>query len=249
MIALAISGRVSHKLFISMAPSTSETRDIRIPPIGLAGTLRLPADAYALAVFAHGSGSSHLSPRNKAVAEALNARGIATLLFDLLTPAEEANRANVFDIPLLADRLLTAINWLDGHPSLAKLPLGLFGASTGGAAALLVATRLPGRVGAVVSRGGRPDLAGDAIDRVRAPTLLIVGGQDFDVIKINDKALARLQGPKALEIIAGASHLFPEPGAMAMIIDHTARWFERYLVPYCAGSIPITATEGKRRWS
>jgi len=168
--------------FASMAQAKHETRDIRIPPIGLAGTLHVPRDAYALVVFVHGSGSSRLSPRNRAVAGALNGRGIATLLFDLLTPDEEADRANVFDIPLLAARLVDAVNWLDGQPSLAKLPLGLFGASTGAAAALVAATKLPRRVGAVVSRGGRPDLAGDALDRVRAPTLLIVGGADFGVI-------------------------------------------------------------------
>jgi putative phosphoribosyl transferase len=229
-----------------MAQARLQIRDIRVPPIGLPGTLHVPPDAYALVAFAHGSGSSRLSPRNKAVAEALNARGIATFLFDLLTPDEEINRVNVFDIALLADRLVAAINWLDGHPSLAKLPLGLFGASTGGAAALLAASTLPRRVGAVVSRGGRPDLAGDAIDTVRAPTLLIVGGTDFDVIKSNEMALARLQGAKALEIVAGASHLFPEPGAMEAVIDHAARWFKRYLAPYSKGVAPVSAAENKR---
>ena len=126
-----------------------------------------------------------------AVARALNDRGIATLLFDLLTPAEEANRANVFNIPLLAGRLVDAVGWLDGQASVAKLPLGLFGASTGAAAALVAASKLPRRVGAVVSRGGRPDLAADALDRVHAPTLLIVGGADFGVIELNEQALAR----------------------------------------------------------
>jgi putative phosphoribosyl transferase len=232
-----------------MAQAQYETRDIHIPPIGLSGTLHVPRDAYALVAFAHGSGSSRLSPRNRAVASALHARGIATLLFDLLTPDEEAVRANVFDIPLLAVRLVAAINWLDGQPSLAKLPLGLFGASTGGAAALVAATLLPRRVGAVVSRGGRPDLAGDAIDRVRTPTLLIVGGNDFDVIEANEQALARLQGPKALEIVPGASHLFPEPGALEAVIDHAARWFERYLAPDSAKSTPVAETENKRRLS
>jgi pimeloyl-ACP methyl ester carboxylesterase len=152
--------------FASMAQAKHETRDIRIPPIGLAGTLHVPQDAYALVAFAHGSGSSRLSPRNRAVAGGLKARGIATLLFDLLTPDEEADRANVSDIPLLAVRLVDVVNWLDGQPSLAKLPLGLFGASTGAAAALVAATKLPRRVGAVVSRSGRPDLAGDALDRI-----------------------------------------------------------------------------------
>lgn len=206
-----------------------EARDVRIPPIGLAGTLHMPKGAYALVVFAHGSGSSRLSPRNRAVAGALNGRGIATLLFDLLTQEEEADRANVFDIPLLADRLVDAVRWLDGQASVARLPLGLFGASTGAAAALVAAAELPLRVGAVVSRGGRPDLAGAALDAVRAPTLLIVGGTDFGVIELNEQALARLRGPKALEIVPSASHLFPEPGALEAAIGHAARWFERYL--------------------
>jgi pimeloyl-ACP methyl ester carboxylesterase len=206
-----------------------EISDVRIPPIGLTGTLHVPKRAYALVAFAHGSGSSRLSPRNMAVASALNAHGIATLLFDLLTPAEEADRANVFDIPLLADRLVDAVRSLERHPSVAKLPLGLFGASTGAAAALVAAAKLGDRIGAVVSRGGRPDLAGDALDQIHTPTLLIVGGVDFGVIELNEQALARLQGPKTLEIIPGASHLFPEPGALEAVIGHAARWFERHL--------------------
>jgi dienelactone hydrolase len=166
-----------------------------------------------------------------AVAEALNAVGFATFLFDLLTPSEESDRANVFDIPLLADRLVDAVAWLDGQSSVANLPLGLFGASTGAAAALVAATRLPHRVGAIVSRGGRPDLAGDALDQVRAPTLLIVGGADSGVIELNEQALARLQQPKAMAIVPGATHLFPEPGALEAVIGHAARWFGRHLVP------------------
>jgi fermentation-respiration switch protein FrsA (DUF1100 family) len=221
-----------------MAQEKYESRDIRIPPIGLTGTLHVPRQAYGLVAFAHGSGSSRLSPRNRAVASALNARGVATLLFDLLTPTEEADRANVFNIPLLAVRLVDAVNSLDGQPALAKLPLGLFGASTGAAAALVAAAKLPQRVAAVVSRGGRPDLAGDALDIVRAPTLLIVGGADFGVIELNEQALARLQGPKALEIVPGASHLFPEPGALEAVIDLAARWFERHLASGSARSTP-----------
>jgi putative phosphoribosyl transferase len=209
----------------------SESRDVCIPPIGLAGMLQKPKNAYALVVFAHGSGSSRLSPRNTFVAHALNDRGIATLLFDLLTSTEEADRANVFDIPLLANRLVDAVRWIDDQESMAKLPLGLFGASTGAAAALVAAAKLPRRVSAVVSRGGRPDLAGNALDTVEAPTLLIVGGADFGVIELNEQALARLQGPKALEIVPGASHLFPEPGALEAVIDHAAAWFERHLRP------------------
>jgi len=213
------------------AQQASVSRDVRIPPIGLAGMLQKPKNAYALVVFAHGSGSSRLSPRNTFVAHALNDRGIATLLFDLLTSTEEADRANVFDIPLLADRLGDAVRWIDDQESIAKLPLGLFGASTGAAAALVAAAELPRRVGAVVSRGGRPDLAGDALDTVQAPTLLIVGGADFGVIELNEQALARLKGPKALQIVPGASHLFPEPGALEAVIDHATRWFERHLGP------------------
>jgi pimeloyl-ACP methyl ester carboxylesterase len=210
---------------------TSESRDVRIAPIGLAGILQKPRNAYALVVFAHGSGSSRLSPRNTFVARALNDRGIATLLFDLLTSAEEANRANVFNIPLLADRLVDAVHWIDHEASIANFPLGFFGASTGAAAALVAAAKLPGRVGAVVSRGGRPDLAGNALDTVQAPTLLIVGGADFGVIELNEQALARLRGPKALEIVPRASHLFPEPGALEAVIDHAVAWFERHLRP------------------
>jgi|SRR5208282_860229 len=206
-------------------------RDVRIQPIGLAGTLHVPKAAYALVAFAHGSGSSRRSPRNMAVASALNARGIATLLFDLLTPEEETDRGNVFDISLLAERLVDAVRWLDGLPSVAELPLGLFGASTGAAAALVAAARLPRRIGAVVSRGGRPDLAGDALELIRAPTLLIVGGADFGVIELNEQALARIRAPKAMEIVPGASHLFPELGALEAVIGLAARWFARHLGP------------------
>ena len=209
----------------------SESRNVCIPPLGLAGILQKPKNAFALVVFAHGSGSSRLSPRNTLVADALNDRGIATLLFDLLTSTEEANRANVFNIPLLAGRLVDAVRWTDEQELIAKFPLGLFGASTGAAAALVAAAQLPRRVGAVVSRGGRPDLAENALDSVRAPTLLIVGGADFGVIELNEQALARLRGPKALQIVPGASHLFPEPGALEAVIDHATAWLERYLHP------------------
>ena len=191
----------------------------------------MPKEAYALVAFAHGSGSSRLSPRNMAVAGALNARGIATLLFDLLTLEEEADRGNVFDISLLADRLVDGVRWLQRQPSVAELPLGLFGASTGAAAALVAAARLPRRIRAVVSRGGRPDLAGDALELVRAPTLLIVGGADLGVIELNKRALEQMRAPKAMEIVPGASHLFPEPGALEAVIGLAARWFERHLGP------------------
>lgn len=210
--------------------NASISHEVRIPPLGLSGILRRPKGAYALVIFAHGSGSSRLSPRNTLVARALTDRGMGTLLFDLLTPAEETDRANVFNIPLLAGRLVDTISWLDSDPA-TKLPLGLFGASTGAAAALVAAARLPRRVGAVVSRGGRPDLAGSALEQVRAPTLLIVGGDDFVVIDLNEHALARLRGPKALHIIPHASHLFPEPGALEAVTERAATWFQRYLAP------------------
>jgi pimeloyl-ACP methyl ester carboxylesterase len=206
-----------------------DKREVSIPPLGLAGTLQVPQAAYGLVAFAHGSGSSRFSPRNMAVAGALNDHGIATLLFDLLTSAEEQDRANVFNIPLLAERLIDAVHWVETQSSLAELPLGLFGASTGAAAALVAAAKLPKHVRAVVSRGGRPDLADGALDLVQAPTLLIVGGNDSGVIELNEAALKRLRAPKAIEIVSGASHLFPEPGALDTVIDHAVRWFERYL--------------------
>lgn len=206
-----------------------EKFDIRIPPRGLSGCLETSRSAHGLVAFAHGSGSSRFSPRNQAVATGLNQRGFATLLFDLLTADEEADRALVFNIALLADRLVDAVRWIDLQPQLARLPLGLFGASTGAAAALVAAAKLPGRIGAVVSRGGRPDLADRALDTVLAPTLLIVGGADCGVIERNEQALARLPGEKKLVIIPGASHLFPEPGALEAVIDQATQWFERFL--------------------
>jgi len=211
-----------------------EIRDVRIPPVGLAGTLRYPDNARAVIAFAHGSGSSRLSPRNMAVAEGLNARGFGTLLFDLLTLDEEGDRANVFDIALLAARLVDAVRWLDRESLRGQPALGLFGASTGAAAALVAAARLGDRIGAVVSRGGRPDLADEMLDQVRTPTLLIVGGADYGVIELNERALTRLKGPAELEIIPGASHLFPEPGTLEAVIDRAAQW----LAPYFAVSPP-----------
>jgi dienelactone hydrolase len=164
-----------------------------------------------------------------AVAKGLNAHGLATLLFDLLTSEEEADRRNVFDIPLLAARLADAVHWLKRHSPVLGQALGLFGASTGAAAALVAAASLDDLVGAVVSRGGRPDLAGEALDLIRAPTLLIVGGSDDGVMALNEEAYARLKGPKAIEIVPGATHLFPEPGALEVVIGHASRWFARYL--------------------
>ncbi len=218
----------------------TDVRAVVIPPLGLAGILRLPAGTRGLVVFAHGSGSSRLSPRNNAVAEALADRSIGTLLFDLLAPEEEEDRRNVFDIRLLADRLIDAIAWVDRQPRLADLPLGLFGASTGAAAALVAAARRSDRIGAVVSRGGRPDLAGEALASVRAPTLLIVGGADHGVIELNEQALAVLTAPKALAIVPGATHLFEEPGALDAVMEHAGRWFLDHLGPRPTGASAAT---------
>jgi putative phosphoribosyl transferase len=212
------------------AQSGAFSREVQIPPLGLTGTLCHPAGAHALVIFAHGSGSSRFSPRNVQVAEALNRRGIATLLFDLLLPEEEGDRKNVFDIRLLGQRLIHAVCWIIAEPDVGILPVGLFGASTGAAAALVAASSLGDRIGAVVSRGGRPDLAGGMLPQVKAPTLLIVGGADFGVIELNQWALERLGGEKSIEIVPGATHLFPEPGALEAVIELAAAWFERHLV-------------------
>lgn len=214
------------------------SRNIEIPPLGLGGTLNVPAQARGLVVFVHGSGSSRFSPRNVAVAAALNEAGFATLLFDLLTAAEEDDRANVFDIPLLADRLVDAIRWIDRDAELSSLPLGLFGASTGAAAALVAAANLGDRIGAVVSRGGRPDLAGAVLPLVRAPTLLIVGGNDDVVIILNEQALARLSAPKALRIVPYATHLFAEPGALEAVSKYAIEWFSSHIGQHAVKRAP-----------
>jgi dienelactone hydrolase len=199
----------------------------------LEGDLVLPDDALGIVVFAHGSGSSRHSPRNRQVAAALNRAGIGTLLLDLLTPAEEQldllTREHRFDIGLLARRVVGTIDWLRLGPA-ASLPIGLFGASTGAAAALVAAAVRPGDVAAVVSRGGRPDLAGDALPRVQAPTLLIVGGADLQVLQLNRRALEELgAAEKRLEVVPGATHLFEEPGALEQVARLAAGWFLRYL--------------------
>jgi putative phosphoribosyl transferase len=200
--------------------------------LGVDGDLVVPAEASAIVVFAHGSGSSRRSPRNRQVASALNDAGFATLLFDLLTDDEALDRANVFDIALLGSRLSAAALWLRSQPKAADLPLGYFGASTGAAAALWAATEPDGgRVGAIVSRGGRPDLAADRLPLVQAPTLLIVGGDDQDVLALNRQARARLRCQSDLIVIPGAGHLFEEPGALEQVAVHAATWFARYLRP------------------
>ena len=199
----------------------------------LNGDLSVPPGARGLIVFAHGSGSSRHSGRNRAVAEALQRGQFATLLMDLLTEAEEV--ADVvtaefrFDIPLLAGRVVAAIDWAKAHPQLASLPIGLFGASTGAAAALIAAAQRPEEVGAVVSRGGRPDLAGRALRKVKAPTLLIVGGRDDVVIELNRQAFALLGGAKRLDIVPGATHLFEEPGALEKVSQLALAWFAQSL--------------------
>jgi putative phosphoribosyl transferase len=197
--------------------------------VALHGDLGLPRDAKGVVLFAHGSGSGRFSPRNRFVARALQQRRLATLLLDLLEEREAGDRSTVFDIDLLADRLLAAATWLRRQPATAGLPLGYFGASTGAGAALQAAARRPEAVAAVVSRGGRPDLAAPWLARVAAPTLLIVGGDDRPVIEMNRAALAQLTCPKELITVPGATHLFEEPGALDQVAAHAGTWFERYL--------------------
>jgi putative phosphoribosyl transferase len=205
-------------------------REVRIPPFGLEGSLVLPEEAEAIVAFAHGSGSSRLSPRNNQVASALRERGLGTLLFDLLTEPEAADRRKVFDIPLLANRLLLATDWLGQMQETRALLVGYFGASTGAAAALVAAAQGAREIRAIVSRGGRPDLAGPALQQVRAPTLLVVGSLDSAVLGLNRAALAELRCEKALAIVAGATHLFEEPGALEEVTTLAGRWFTNHLI-------------------
>ena len=213
---------------------------VPVGDVGLAGILTLPTGAREVVVFAHGSGSGRLSPRNSAVADVLVQGGFGTLLIDLLTAEEEEEDLVTarlrFDVRLLADRVIGAIAWLDAEtvgdlpPNLPHMPLGCFGASTGAAAALIAAAERPDRVAAVVSRGGRPDLAGDALRLVTAPTLLIVGGRDVDVLQLNRQAQAALAGESLLEIVPGAGHLFEETGALERVAELALDWFRRHLV-------------------
>jgi putative phosphoribosyl transferase len=207
----------------------SEVTDVEVGPRRLKAFLGVPKQAAGIVIFGHGSGSGRLSPRNQYVAAALRRAGFATLLLDLLTVSEEADRAKVFDIALLAQRLGDAISWTSAQPEVGKLPIGLFGASTGAGAALTAAARHDGQILAVVSRGGRPDLAGAALEGVRAPTLFIVGGRDRTVLTLNEEALARLRCEKRLIIVPGATHLFEEPGALDEVIRHAADWFQIHL--------------------
>ena len=202
---------------------------IRIPPFQLEGKLAVPKSANSIVLFAHGSGSSHRSPRNNWVAEELRKRGLGTLLFDLLSPTEAEDRRNVFDIGLLAERLQLATRWLDEVRGATSFRLGYFGASTGAAAALVAASREKRKISAIVSRGGRPDLAGSALTHVSPPTLLIVGGFDYDVLELNRAALAELTCEKALEVVPGATHLFEESGALEQATELAADWFLNHL--------------------
>jgi putative phosphoribosyl transferase len=222
---------------MSTAARGGSERAVRVPagPIELEGDLTLPQGAIGVVLFAHGSGSSRHSPRNRYVAHLLNEGRLGTLLLDLLTTQEEAVDRRTghlrFDINLLAERLVAATDWLQREPDTGRLPFGYFGASTGAAAALVAAAERPRAVRAVVSRGGRPDLAGPALPLVRAPVLLIVGGEDIQVIELNRQALAQLRVEARLVIIPGATHLFEEHGALDQVAAYARQWFERHLMP------------------
>src|SRR5829696_3056558 len=212
-----------------------EGRAVRVSagPVELEGNLGMPQGARGIVLFAHGSGSGRHSPRNRYVAGALREANLATLLIDLLTPEEEEvdlrTRHLRFDIGLLADRLADATDWLAQEPNTQDLRVGYFGASTGAGAALVAAAKRPEAVGSVVSRGGRPDLAGEALSCVAAPTLLIVGGEDETVIDMNREAFAHIRAEKKLEVVPGATHLFEEPGTLEEVARLAAGWFARYL--------------------
>ncbi|HEU5041843.1 MAG TPA: alpha/beta hydrolase [Gemmatimonadales bacterium] len=210
---------------------TTGERPVRIPAgrLVLQGTLAWPEHPSGLVLFAHGSGSGRFSTRNQWVARRLRASGVATLLFDLLSEEESADRARVFDIRLLADRLLTATEWTARQPEVKGRPVGYFGASTGAAAALTAAAQPVVPIQAVVSRGGRPDLAGEALPRVTAPTLLIVGSRDVTVLELNRQALHRLTCEKRLVVVPGATHLFEEPGTLEEVGQWAAEWFVHHL--------------------
>jgi putative phosphoribosyl transferase len=228
-IAQLLAGRADDP---PLAPMMS-SREVVIPVGGgaeIIGDLVLPEEAHGLVMFAHGSGSSRHSPRNRQVARVLNDRRLATVLLDLLTPEEERDRANVFDVGLLAERLIAATRWVQREPLLAALTVGYFGASTGAGAALSAAAELGEEISAVVSRGGRPDLAAARLPEVRAPVLLIVGGHDEIVLQLNREARAQLRSLSEIAIVPGATHLFEEPGALEEVARLAGEWFERHLV-------------------
>lgn len=215
---------------------SESTKTSVLVPIGdqsLQGDLRTPADPHGIVVFAHGSGSSRHSLRNQYVARALERWGLATLLIDLLTPEEAAiddrTAQHRFDIGMLAQRLVTIVDWLRGRKETASLPIGLFGASTGGGASLMAAADRPHEIAAIVSRGGRPDLAGPTLANVTTPALLIVGGLDAPVIQMNRDAMKQMRGEVTLEIVSGATHLFEEPGTLERVAELAANWFARHL--------------------
>lgn len=214
-----------------MVMTRASEREVLIPAghLLLPGELTIPDKAAGVIAFAHGSGSSRLSPRNQAVARHFQEIGLGTLLFDLLTEEESRTRANVFDLPLLAERLLAATEWLSLQPATEGLAYGYFGASTGAGAALIAAARAGDRIHAVVSRGGRPDLAREWLPEVHAPTLLIVGGLDTAVLRLNQMALEQLRCPKRLVVVPGATHLFEEPGAMEQVSRLAGDWFAHHL--------------------
>ena len=215
-----------------MTPTRARELPIAIETTTLRGVLRIPHGSRGIVLFAHGSGSGRLSPRNNYVAERMSSAGLATLLFDLLTDKEEAIDSVTaelrFDIPLLTDRLVAATQWTQQYPELQDMAIGYFGASTGAAAALAAAARFP-EIAAIVSRGGRPDLAGSALANVRAPTLLIVGGNDPEVLALNRSALAQLKCEARIEIVPHATHLFVEPGTLEQVASLAVRWFKHNL--------------------
>lgn len=218
-----------------VAKKQAASSEVKIPMgmVTLNGFLNIPHDARGVVLFAHGSGSTRFSPRNQMVAKFLNDANMGTLLFDLLTAKEEEvdelTRAFRFNIPFLSERLIKVAEWVSDNPDAHSLPIGFFGASTGAAAALIAAAEMDEKVRAVVSRGGRPDLAGQALSRVRSPTLLIVGSNDFGVIELNQQAFGMLECKKKLEIVPGATHLFEEPGALEEVGRMAALWFTEYL--------------------
>lgn len=209
-----------------------ESSEIQVPheDLRLGADLTVPDGRTGFVVFAHGSGSSRHSPRNRLVADVLNDAGLGTLLLDLLLPAEERDRGNVFNIPMLGSRLASAVRWLRTRPEASDLPIGYFGASTGAGAALWAAAQPDAAIAAIVSRGGRPDLAGPRLELVAAPTLLIVGGADRDVLELNRIAVAHLAPPSDLSVVPGATHLFEEEGALEQVAVLARDWFLRYLV-------------------
>jgi dienelactone hydrolase len=221
-------------------PADATQTPVSVPIDGqsLPGELGMPTSPHGIVLFAHGSGSSRHSPRNQYVARALERRQLATLLIDLLTPQEEAIDDRTaeyrFDIPMLAGRLVTIVDWLRRRADTALLPIGLFGASTGGGAALIAAAERPDEIAAVVSRGGRPDLADAALPKVAAPTLLIVGGFDAPVIEMNRDAMKQMRGEVKLEIVPGATHLFEESGTLERVAELAGSWFVRHLQPAIA---------------